>query len=137
MTYSSNCQCGKVEVFLSLHPAIESLEPRECDCSFCKSYGLIYLSEPDGNLIVKAKLPLNQLRQGSEQATFWQCHSCCQIIAVTCEFDGELKGAVNGNLFAMSKKLKLPVIVSPRLLLPIKKRERWASAWMSVNFKMG
>lgn len=137
MKYSSSCQCGKVGVVLSLPHSIERLEPRECDCDFCKSHELIYLSEPDGELSIEAHGALKQLKQGSEQATFWQCTSCNKIVAVTIAFDGQIKGAVNGNLFTKNWRLKNSVTVSPKILSPEKKRERWASAWLNVNFNVG
>ena len=74
-----------------------------------------------------------QLKQGSEQAKFWQCTSCQQIVAVSCEIAGNLKGTVNANLFAQSHKLKTPVVVSPKLLSPEQKRDRWAKAWLSFS----
>lgn len=137
MKYLSSCQCGRVETCLTLPHAIECLEPRECDCDFCKSYALIYLSAPDGELSIEAREELNQIKQGSEQATFWQCRSCNQIVAVTNNFDGQIKGAVNGSLFTKNWPLKNSVIVSPKVLSPEKKRERWASAWLKVNFNVG
>lgn len=137
MKYSSSCQCGKVGVLLSLPHAIERLEPRKCDCDFCKSHELIYLSEADGELSIEAHGALKQLKQGSEQATFWQCTSCSQIVAVTIAFDGQIKGAVNGNLFTKNWCLKNSVTVSPKVLSPEKKRERWASVWLNVNFNVG
>ena len=137
MNYSSSCQCGKIEILLSLPHAIETIEPRMCDCDFCKSHELTYLSEPVGELIIKGNRGLRQLKQGSEQAIFWQCKSCNQIVAVTSEFEGQIKGAVNSNLFTKSRVLSPPVTVSPKILSPEKKRERWASTWLKVNFNVG
>lgn len=137
MNYSSSCQCGKIVIQLSLPHAIETIEPRICDCDFCKSHELTYLSEPAGELFIAGGSGLRQLTQGSEQAIFWQCKSCNQIVAVTSEFEGQIKGAVNGNLFTKKRTLKNPVPVSPKNLSPEKKRERWMSMWLKVNFNLG
>lgn len=136
MNYSSNCQCGNIEVYLSLPQRIELLEPRRCDCGFCKSHELIFLSEPKGTLNVEGGRGLRQLKQGSEQATFWQCSICNQIVAVTTKLDGEIRGAANGMLFIKSENLKRPVNVSPKVLAPEIKRERWASSWLKVNLNV-
>ncbi len=136
MNYSSSCQCGKIEILLSLPHSIETLEPRRCNCDFCNSHDLIYLSEPRGELTIGGNSGLRQLKQGSEQAIFWQCKSCNQIVAVTSELDSQVKGAVNGKLFTKTRTLKIPVTVSPKVLSPEKKRERWASVWSKVNFNV-
>ncbi len=136
MEYSANCKCGKVAVLLSISHDIENLEPRECDCDFCSSHELIYLSESNGKLSIEAHDTLKQLKQGSEQAIFWQCVFCDQIIAVTSEFEGKIKGAVNGKLFAKDRKLKTPITVSPKLLSATEKRARWQTMWLTVNFNI-
>jgi len=134
MNYSSSCQCGKVQVHLTLPSSIENYEPRECDCDFCQRHRITYISDPGGSLSIKSDNRLKQSKQGSEQAVFWQCLSCNNLIAVTNSLNGELKGAVNGQLFASKYKLGTSVIVSPKFLSSTEKRARWNSAWLRVKF---
>lgn len=133
MQYSASCRCGKIKVTLVISQPIENFQPRQCDCDFCRSHNLIFISEPEGHLSLVAQTDVIQLKQGSEQAKFWQCTSCQQIVAVSCEIAGNLKGTVNANLFAQSHKLKTPVVVSPKLLSLEQKRDRWAKAWLSFS----
>jgi len=134
MDYSSSCQCGVVRVNLTLPNTLEDYEPRECDCEFCRLHNITYISDPDGCLSIEAAGTLKQSKQGSGQATFWQCSSCNQMVAVTHDLVGELKGAVNGQLFSKQYKLGKSVAVSPRLLSPSEKRDRWKTAWLQVKF---
>lgn len=134
MNYSSSCLCGKVSVSLTLSNPIENYDPRECDCEFCQLHEIIYISDAKGEFTIGPIDTLTKLKQGSEQATFWQCSSCKQIVAVTCKFTDEIRGAVNGVLFSKESKLKTVVTVSPKFLSPTEKRERWSTSWLQVNF---
>ncbi len=134
MMYSSSCSCGKIQVKLSLPKSLSQYTPRACDCDFCTARNASYLSDPEGRLQITETEELDQLMQGSEQAIFWQCKSCHDLIGVTHEFENGLQGAVNANLFAESYKLQNSVPVSPKTLSPEEKRERWREGWMSVTF---
>ena len=134
MKYSSACTCEKIQVKLSLPKQLDKYTPRACDCDFCTVRKASYLSDPHGVLEVTKSGGLEQLVQGSEQAIFWQCKSCHELIVVTYEFEGGLKGAVNASLFAKIIKLQQSIPVSPKLLSPEEKLERWREAWMTVRF---
>jgi len=136
MGYSSTCRCGKTSVQLVLPNPIESYAPRECDCDFCQSNQITYLSDPEGSLFVASHEALNQSKQGSEQATFWHCSSCEQMVVVTNTLDDEVKGAVNGKLLSNKYTLQQPQAVFPKLLSPTEKRDRWSAAWLRVTFNV-
>ena len=98
---------------------------------------MTYISAVDCALSIHPNGTLRQLKQGSAQATFWQCTACYQIIAATHAFgDGidPLRGAVNGQLFSHQYQLPAPVSVSQKRLTPADKRKRWLSLWLTVNF---
>ncbi len=134
MKYSSTCNCGKIQVKLSLPKALEEYTPRACDCDFCTTRSASYLSDRGGVLEITKTERLEQLMQGSEQAIFWQCKSCHNLIAVTHEFENGLQGAVNASLLAEKYDLQNPVTVSPKTLSPEEKRARWKEVWMQVKF---
>ena len=137
MDYSACCHCKKIGVSLTLARPIDSYQPRACDCSFCQLHAVTYISAVDCALSIHPNGALRQLKQGSAQATFWQCTACYQIIAATHAFgDGidPLRGAVNSQLFSHQYQLPAPVSVSPQRLTPADKRKRWLSSWLTVNF---
>jgi hypothetical protein len=136
MDYSAYCYCKKIGVNLTLARPIASYQPRACDCSFCQLHAVTYISALDGALSIHPTGALRQLKQGSEQATFWQCVTCDQIIAVTHAFGDAidpLRSAVNGQLFSHQYQLPAPISVSPQRLTPAAKRKRWLSSWLTVD----
>jgi len=135
MHFSSSCKCGAVTLSLQLTGPIEGFEPRACDCDFCQSNAIVYLSDPQGELCIEcADDALASVRQGSEQAKFWRCARCEQVVAVTHSFDSGPKGAVNVRLFADRYELGEPSSVSPRLHSPEVERNSWRALWMNVSF---
>ena len=64
MQYSASCRCGKIKVTLVISQPIENFQPRQCDCDFCQSYDLIFISEPEGKLLIVTQTDVIQLKQG-------------------------------------------------------------------------
>ncbi|XOV77571.1 MAG: aldehyde-activating protein [Aestuariibacter sp.] len=137
MHYSACCSCGEVTVQISLPNPIEAYEPRQCDCDFCMARGLAYLSDPNGLLTITSEKPLKALKQGSNQASFLQCLGCDQVVAVTCQYETELRGAASSRLFAKHYQLATSSPVSPKLLSAVDKRERWLTLWAKVKLIAG
>jgi len=132
MDYVTTCSCGKINVSASFPLPLEQYQARQCDCDFCVAHGLAYLSDANGTISFSAKEKMNQLKQGSEQATFWQCSNCKDIVVVTHSQNAETRGAVSKSLFAQKYKLKPSITVSPKKLSPSEKSERWSAAWSKV-----
>ena len=132
MDYSSTCSCGSIKVNAFFPLSIEEYQARACDCNFCTSLGLAYLSDVNGTISFSPKSEMNQLKQGSEQATFWQCRTCEQVVAVTNTKDRETRGAVSKAIFEKKFSLKPSVTVSPKQLSPKGKTERWRTGWSKV-----
>jgi hypothetical protein len=134
--YLSNCLCGNVKISLTLTNIIERYEVRACDCEFCQYNRITYVSDKDGSLLIEFRAPLTQLKQGSEQAIFWQCPSCGDVVVVTAMLNSGLSGAVNAKLLSRHLSLGIPVFVSPKVLSPGEKRARWNSSWLRVSFNV-
>lgn len=127
------CQCGNISFELLLPQPIESYSPRLCDCHFCQLNQIIYLSDPQGELILSAQVFTNYQTQGDNKAKFITCENCQQVVAAIYQFKNETKGAVNANL--LNRKIDSNSIqnVSPRLLSSEEKTQRWRQLWLTVK----
>lgn len=132
MDFSANCTCGNISVKLNLPNSIEKYQLRKCDCDFCLSHDIVYLSDQLGVLDIFPNNQLRTMRQGSEQAEFKQCLNCGQVIAATSRIENEMRGAVNAQLLVMKYSLSDPITVSPKLLSADEKRRRWSEMWLKV-----
>lgn len=132
MHYSVSCNCGHVNISAFLPLPVEDYEARECSCRFCVSRGLAYISDVNGTISFDSLETMAQLKQGSGQAIFWQCNNCQQVVAVTNQSNGEIRGALSKKLFAKRYTLKPSISVSPQTLSPAQKAERWALVWSQV-----
>lgn len=134
MVYSASCSCGTVTVSANFPMPIEQYQARECDCDFCVSRGLAYLSDVEGTISFAPIDAMHQLQQGSALATFWVCANCADVIAVTHEDNGETRGAVNKRLFEQKFVLRPSIIVSPKHLSSSEKLARWPTVWSKVLY---
>lgn len=132
MEYSTACNCGNIKVKAFFPLPIEEYQARECDCDFCCSHRLAYLSDVNGTLSFSPRHQMNQLKQGSGQALFWQCGNCKQVVAVTNSKDGETRGAVSKAVFEKTFSLLPSISVSPKHLSPVGKVARWPTVWSKV-----
>ncbi len=130
---TGKCTCGKTEFILELPVKLEQYSPRQCDCDFCVQHQLLYLSHPEGRLSVVHSGKFVVLKQGSEQASFLSCTDCGDIIGAFFQFEETLKGAVNSNLLDDSANLQKPTPISPKVLKPDEKVERWNNLWLQVS----
>ncbi len=138
INYQGKCSCKKAVFSLKLPEKLESYSPRACDCNFCVQHQLAYLSDPKGQLNVSYQGDFTIIKQGSEQAQFLCCDVCGNIIAVVYQFENNiLKGAVNANLLIEAEKMLPSTTVSPKLLAPDEKLERWEQLWLKVKINGG
>ena len=131
--YSGECSCGHVSLVVTLEHELTEYSPRACDCDFCMSRHIEYLSEPTALLQITHTQPLQSLQQGSNQAEFLACSRCHDVVAVVYQADTQLIGAVNACLLKDRRQLKPSVVVSPKKLSADEKSGRWASLWGSVT----
>jgi len=136
IAHEGNCQCGTVSMVFCTTKPLANYSPRACDCDFCISNNVSYLSEPQGSLSIKSRQKLTRKQQGSGQATFLCCGSCDQLIAVL--FNAPLEpliGAVNSQCLVNKNDLSSSKTSSPKLLTPTEKRQRWAKVGCLVQLE--
>ncbi len=135
--HEGSCHCGKVTISIKLSQPLDNYAPRACDCDFCTSRGITYLSASQATAEVCSLLPLKKLKQGSRQAQFLSCVNCDSVVAVVFLFESGHRGAVNAALLNEKRLLQQAVTASPKLLDPIEKVERWQQFWMPVRLREG
>lgn len=133
IAYSGNCDCGNSRVTVYLPQTLDKYHPRACDCNFCISRQLSYLSDPDGMLEIESPQPFKLQQQGSNQAVFVTCHGCDTVIAVTFKRANKLKGALNSHLLSDAALLQAAISVSPKQLSASDKVSRWQSLWLATS----
>lgn len=103
---------------------------------YCIERGIEYLSDPLGEIILRSSLPLQQEKQGSEQATFFLCASCQTVVAVGYMDKGISVGSVNATLLdkfdSLCESKNGSLVVSPKLLDEGEKVTRWQKLWSEM-----
>lgn len=132
-TYLGSCQCNRIEVKIELTQEIDNYAPRACDCDFCMAHNAQYISDPKGQITISPKDHLVVKKHGSEQAEFHLCSQCNTLVAVTCNFDSGLKGALNSVNLAQYTKAQTSTSVSPKLLSADEKKSRWEHIWTNTK----
>ena len=126
------CHCGLLRVaFTTRHDPAE-LAPRACDCSFCRSHGAFYVSDPEGRLsITEARTgAMREYRQGSGEARFLLCGECGVLVAVIHRHAAGIHGAVNAACLDARDAFAATVAVSPQALAPEERISRWLALWI-------
>ncbi len=131
------CFCGSVYCEIQLSQPAAAYAPRRCDCDFCTSRNLQYLSDPKGQLRIQSPQPLLRLQQGSAQAEFLTCRQCDTVVAVCYREDQINVGAINASLLQPQSQFAEAVTVQPRLLAADTKTERWKQLWMPLVVEEG
>ncbi|MCO7225346.1 hypothetical protein [Pleionea sp. CnH1-48] len=132
MLYRGHCHCGYTQIALHLPQPLDHYEPRRCDCDFCVSRNISYLSAPTGLIEISADTPLDTLHQGSQQADFLACPQCKTVIAATFKNDVMRIGSLNAQLLIEHDKLRPSISVSPQQLSAEEKLSRWQQLWSKV-----
>lgn len=134
---TGTCLCGSVHCEIQLSQPAAACAPRRCDCDFCTSRNLQYLSDPAGQLRIQSPQPLQRLQQGSAQAGFLACSQCETVVAV-CYREAEIcVGAINASLLQPQSQFAEAVTVQPRLLAADTKTERWKQLWTPLVVEEG
>jgi len=131
--HGGKCECGGVTVSLSLPASLDQYKPRQCDCDFCTSRNISYISHPHGELQIESANSLESLKQGSNQASFITCGNCKTVIAASINLDNKILGSLNAQLLDNFSILQKPVIVSPQILSAKEKVSRWQSNWGNIK----
>jgi len=105
---------------------------RKCDCQYCLDRGIEYLSDPQGQITISSLSPLQEEKQGSEQATFLLCPSCQIVVGVGYTGKGFSVGSLNATLLDEYEKLQGRLVVSPKTLDKTNKVKRWRELWSEM-----
>ena len=127
------CSCGQTKVKLCLPETLDHYSPRACDCDFCISRNISYLSHPDGELKIESIEPLHVQQQGSNQASFITCNCCKSVIAASLQLESGLIGALNSTILSNFALLQEPTVVSPKALEAKEKIDRWHAVWLDIK----
>ena len=131
--FEGTCQCQSSQVKVTLPHPLRCYAPRACDCDYCTSKQIHWLSDPAGKLELSSRIPFTTQQQGSEQATFMQCGQCGDVLAVCFESAHGKLGAVNTQVLLEKQQLKSALTVSPKNLSAERKAKRWSKVWMPTS----
>ena len=126
------CHCGNISVKFNTNISGSQLEPRACDCDFCRKHGASYISDCNGSLEAQIK-DQNEIicyTQGSGTAQFIICQSCGVLAFVSYRCSKSIYAALNARILDDVYAFKKSVIVSPRKLSKDEKISRWREAWI-------
>ena len=132
MLYLRN-RCGEIKFTISLPTTLDKYSPRKCDCNFCISKNISYISDPVGKLEIECEASVEIMKQGSNEADFITCSNCKSVIVASLQLNHQLIGALNSTLLFDSFVLQPPINVSPKLLTVKEKIERWQACWLTIK----
>jgi hypothetical protein len=123
-----SCHCGRIAFSFSSRIPPEKFTPRACDCSFCQRHGALYISDPDGSLVldVKEATALGEYQFRHKLATFLFCRNCGVVVAVLFKTEDRIFGSVNSRCIGGDVRFGDCQIVSPQILGAEQKKERWS-----------
>jgi hypothetical protein len=113
-----------VEFSTSQDPA--AINPRACDCSFCRKHGASYISDSAGRLSVSGNSAGSscEYQQGTNTARFLLCNQCGVLVAVIYRHDSRIFGAVNVGCLNGQTGLGNSMLASPQQLTQEEKISR-------------
>jgi len=132
MLYKGSCNCNHWQVEVNVTKSLGDLNPRICDCSYCKNNPSAIISDPNMAInLVGGEITIN--KNGDQLANFYYCDRCGDLLAVGCNLNGQLRGAVNANLLRNAHQLGKPIKIQPHLLNTSEKLDRWGKLWGVLN----
>jgi len=130
MNLRGSCKCKKWSLVVSTAVPPGELRPRKCDCEYCGSHPSALISERTMFVELVGDRNNQTISQnGDRLATFHYCKTCRDLLAVDCEIEGRLRGAVNSDLLGLETMLGPTLAIQPRFLCASEKLERWNSVW--------
>lgn len=100
MRLDGRCHCGKIEVAFHTAQPPESLQLRECGCTFCRRHGSTAVTDPAGTLELHLRDPneVSRYRFGLRTADFLVCRTCGVFVAAVCTVYGATYATLNANV---------------------------------------
>ena len=131
---SGGCHCGALAVQFSTELAVEQIEVRACQCTFCRSHGALSVTDPQGLLVFRANDPGRLVRYqfGLKLADFLLCSRCGTYVGAYMEDGGRGYGVLNLCALRERDRFATPVLMrydsetSEQRLQ--RRRQRWTPA---------
>lgn len=136
-TLNGGCHCGNISVALEFSRAPDSVNPRTCDCEYCRGHGAAWVSDAQGALRIRIRdeSQAGKYRQGSGQAEFLFCANCGVLVAVLYCTDARRYAAVNAKAIGSGTAFGPEQAASPKSLPADEKARRWQEVWFAdVSF---
>ena len=97
--YPGGCRCGNVAVAFETGVAPETMQVRECQCSFCLSHGAAYTTDPRGSVTIrildKSKVNRYEFTGLEKSAGFLCCTECGVYVGAVADSEGRTFAAIN------------------------------------------
>jgi hypothetical protein len=129
MSIRGSCKCNNIEILW--HTVDHSLVPRVCQCHYCISKNVSYVSKAGTRVEVTIrKENLHHVhQQGTISAKFHECRNCGELVFVSAEIEEELYCSLNSNCinnpFGFSASVKMQL--SNQTVT--EKKNRWRQNW--------
>ncbi len=126
------CHCGNITADIELTSPPSALNPRACDCDFCRQHGAAYISDPQGKLAISVNEPslLGRYHQGSGTADFLFCRQCGVLVGVSFQQEQNVFATINANIIEEAVFGDI-CSASPKKLSTAEKIARWQAVWFS------
>lgn len=97
MQHQGGCHCGNLQVHVRLTKPPAANHLRSCACSFCRSHATRTVSDPQGQVDLRASdwSLVGRYRFGSRTADYLLCHRCGVYIGAICETSAGTRAVVN------------------------------------------
>ena len=128
---SGGCYCGNVGLVAAFSQDLAAFDPRVCDCDFCRKHAAAYVSDPVGSLRIQIRddREVHRFRQGSNTAEMLLCRTCGVLVGALYRESHRLFGTVNVRVLDSRVSFGPERGVSPKLLSPNQKVQRWRDIW--------
>ena len=99
MEHEGGCHCGNLSLRLQLARAPADNPTRSCTCSFCRAHATRTVSDPFGQVEIRARdwTAVERYRFSSGTADFLLCKTCGVYIGAVCETAAGLRAVTNVN----------------------------------------
>lgn len=132
------CHCGNLRLAVSLTKPPEEIQPRACQCSFCRKHAALSISDPGGRARIWATRPseVSRYRFGLKIADFILCMKCGVYVAAVCETPMGLRTVVNCLVLEESARFtKQPAPMSYEGETIEQRLARRAERWMPADVR--
>jgi len=129
---AGGCHCGNLALSVELPRAPPAYAPRACDCEFCLRHGALWVSDPQGSLLIRIRdeRDISRYAQGDRLAEMLLCRNCGVLVSALWR-EQRLYGVVNASALEARAAFAAAQPVSPRTLSAAAKTSRWQSIWFA------